>query len=662
MKNKLINNLLKPNLKTNFATMFVFACIIIYYNVVVGVISLSILLYLIFYNWKIEDHRKRMWKEYIENITDEMDGTIKHALVNHPIPLTIIDEEGAIIWYNKNFSDTFENIEFLHRSIDEIVPGFKYSDLLKKDDADKVFMTTINGKIFKIISNIMDPDNVKTTILYLIDITNFETLKNLYRDERDCFAYLHVDNYEDLLSSSPEDKRAVIAAQIEKLIRQWGTKIFASMTKYDDDKYFVVFENRHLEKLEANKFSILDEVREIETDADFPVSLSIGIGVGGKNPSQLDEYAAAALDLALGRGGDQTVVKKINKIDYYGGRLQTVEKRNKGKSRIMAHAIRQLIDQSSQVIIMGHKNPDMDAFGAALGIYRIAKNRNKEAAILINYVNDSIENIYQQASVTKNYRFISSETSLSLQDKDTLLVVVDTHRPSFTECPELLNKVDRIVVIDHHRKMEENIDNAVLTYMEPYASSTSELVAEILQYVGDKKEIDKVEAEALLAGITVDTKYFSIKTGVRTFEAASWLRRIGADTANVRQLFQNDVELFKLKAETILNAKMVKDNMTIAICNKKGNSISLVASQAADELLNIKGIKASFVLGENMKNQVVISARSLGDINVQVIMEKMGGGGHLTTAGVQTALSLEEAEKTLIGILDELYLQKEGDK
>ncbi len=430
----------------------------------------------------------------------------------------------------------------------------------------------------------------------------------------------------------------------------------ATMVRYKSGKYFVIFEQKYIERIETSKFVILDEVRSVETDGDFPPSLSIGVGVGGKTLSELEEYALASLDLALGRGGDQAVVKRKNRVEYYGGKLQTVEKRNKGKSRIMAHALRQMIDQSGRVLIMGHRNPDMDSFGAALGISRIVKNRNKEGAIVVTGKSTPISKVYQRALDSGQHRFITPEEAKTIADKDTLLIVVDTHRPSLLDAPELLSMTDKIVVIDHHRKAEDSIDNATLTYMETYASSTSELVAEILQYMGDgKKTIEKTEAEALLAGIIVDTKSFSIKTGARTFEAASWLRRNGADTASVRQFFQTDMDFFKMKATIIADAEVIADGIAISACEGQHANVHILTSQAADELLNIQDIRASFVVGSNEAGNTVISARSLGEINVQTIMEKMGGGGHLTTAGAQLQTSVEETVddlKELLRVID----------
>jgi len=593
-------------------------------------------------------------KAYTEHIFQTVDKTMSYSISNHPLPLCMIDSEGAFLWFNKKFSEIYQDADIAKAGIYRVT-GLKASEFFTEDPVEKPVMVTYNGRTYKVVSSYLDEDKNNSAVLYWVDMTNYEVLKGIYKDERSCFAYVIVDNYDELIASSPDDRKSAVAAEIEKNIRQWAAKLQASITRFRNNQYFVVFEHKHFEKLEAGKFSILDEVREIETDADFPVSLSIGIGVGGKTPQQGDEYAAAALDLALGRGGDQAVVKKVSKIEYYGGRLQTVEKRNKGKSRIMAHALRQLIDQSMQVIIMGHKKPDMDSFGAALGISRIAKNRSKPVYVIINNFNESLTEMYNTAEESGNYKFISNEQALEIADKDTLVVVVDTHRPNMVECPELLTRSDKLVVIDHHRKTEEFIDNATLTYMEAYASSTSELITEILQYSGgEKKDIDKFEAEALLAGITVDTNRFSIKTGVRTFEAASWLRRMGADTASVRQFFQTDMDSLKQRSRIVSSAVMPLPGIAIARCEGKHVDVQVINSRAADEMLNIKGVKASFVVGENDEGLTVISARSLGDVNVQTIMEKLGGGGNLTKAGAQIEIPVDETLDLLVELIREL--------
>lgn len=596
-------------------------------------------------------------KAYTEHIFQIVDKTMSYSVSNHPLPLCMIDSEGRFLWYNKKFSEIYQDADIANAGIYRVT-GLKASEFFTDDPVEKPVMVSHNGKTYKVVSSYLDEDKNNSAVLYWVDMTNYEVVKSLYKDEKSCFAYVIVDNYDELIACSPDDRKSIVAAEIEKIIRQWAAKLSASITRFRNSQYFVVFEHKHFEKLEAGKFSILDDVREIETDADFPVSLSIGIGVGGKTPQQGDEYAAAALDLALGRGGDQAVVKKVSKIEYYGGRLQTVEKRNKGKSRIMAHALRQLIDQSNQVIIMGHKKPDMDSFGAALGISRIAKNRNKPVSVILNSYNESLVDMVETAEASGNYRFINNEQALEIADKDVLLVVVDTHRPSMVECPELLTKTDKLVVIDHHRKTEEFIDNATLTFMEAYASSTSELITEILQYSGgEKKDIDKFEAEALLAGITVDTNRFSIRTGVRTFEAASWLRRMGADTANVRQFFQTDLNALIQRSKIVSSAIMPIPGIAVAKCEGKLTDVQVTNSRAADEMLNIKGVKASFVAGENEEGLTVISARSLGEVNVQTIMEKLGGGGNLTKAGAQIEIPVDETMELILKLVSECEIK-----
>ena len=381
---------------------------------------------------------------------------------------------------------------------------------------------------------------------------------------------------------------------------------------------------------------------EIETKADFPASLSIGLGIGGKNILETEEFAVTALELALGRGGDQAVVKDGGRIQYYGGKNQTVEKGNKGKSRIVGHALKQLIEQSNRVLIMGHKGADMDAFGSSLGIYRMCALSGTEAHIVIDEVNDSLHAIFTQAKAADNYSFITTQRAEKLITRETLLIVLDTHRPSYLERPELLETAERIVVIDHHRKAEDSIENTALSYIESYASSTAELVTEMLQYAGGKKTLIKLEAEALLAGMYIDTNRFAVKTGVRTFEAAAWLRRSGADTTEVKRFFQTDLEDFRVRAKCIAAAEFYDNGFAVSVCEGNNQDAQVINSQVADELLNIKGIKASFVAGRNDKGVTCVSARSLGDVNVQLIMEKLGGGGHLTTAGTQVECSPEE--------------------
>ena len=559
-----------------------------------------------------------------------------------PIPMCIINSNGKVTRASGKIDEVFKYDGIKDADIFALT-GIKFADFLKSAKGEKNLILDRNDKKFKIQVSSIGEEEDSSFGLYFIDVTNYETLKVKYNDEKPCIATINVDNFDELTSNNSDETRLSIISNVDKTIRQWCLKINASITKHKEHMYFIVFENQYMEKLVESKFPILDDIREIETDADFPVTLSIGIGVGGKTPAQTDQYATDALDLALGRGGDQAVVKKGSKIEYYGGKMQTVEKGNKGKSRIVAHALRQLIDQSSKVLIMGHKYPDMDSFGSALGIFRIAAARNKEAHIIINAYNETLQEVYSLAREKETYSFINNEKALALVDKETLVVVLDTHRPSLVECQELLEETDRIALIDHHRRAEDSIENATLAYMEPYASSTSELVTEILQYSLEKKSIVKFEAEALLAGITVDTNRFSVKTGVRTFEAASWLRRSGADTTSVKRYFQTDVESFKLRANAIVSAKISEEGIAYSVCEGFHPDMQVISAQAADELLTIKGVRASFVAGTSEIGKTVISARSLGEINVQTVMEKLSGGGHLTNAGAQVEIVPEEA-------------------
>jgi len=559
-------------------------------------------------------------------------------------PVCVINRKGRIMFANSHMNEVFiydgiEDADFF------ALTGIKTADLFQENEAKEphIHILERNGKQFKLSTRQVDTGEEAKLLVYFFDVTNYENLKDRYNDEKICVCRINIDNYDELIASTSANNQMKVSTEVDRIIRQWAEKINGSINRLNNSQYIMYFENAHVEKLIESKFAILDVVREIETEADFPVSLSIGIGIGGKTLVATDEYAKAALDLALGRGGDQAVIKRVNKIQYYGGKMQTVEKGNKGKSRVVAHALKQLIEQSKRVVIMGHSNPDMDCFGAALGIHRLCAMCGRESYILINEINDSLERIYKQAKETQNYQFINNKKAESITDKETLVVLVDTHRPGYAEYGELLKMTDKIVVIDHHRRAEDSVENPTLSYIESYASSTCELISEILQYAAPKKTLIKLEAEALLGGISIDTNRFAVKTGVRTFEAAAWLRRAGADTTEVKRFFQTDLESFKVRAKCIAAAEFQENGVAISICEGCNEEAQIIHSQVADELLNIKGIKASFVAGRNLKGETVVSARSLGDLNVQVIMEKLGGGGHLTTAGAQVAYSPKEA-------------------
>ncbi|NLD19500.1 MAG: DHH family phosphoesterase [Clostridiales bacterium] len=574
-------------------------------------------------------------------------GRIERLLAHYsPLPMCIINAQGKVTRASSKIDEVFKYDGIVDGDIFALT-GIKLCEITKAASEGTALYLKRNDKSFKVLADSIGGDDVSSIMLHFIDMTAYDNLKDLYNNDKLCIALVNVDNFDELTSSAGEDREMKLSGEIDRLIRDWAHSMEAGVSRYRDHLYEIVLTNKNYKWLVSNKFSILDEAREIETEADFPVTLSIGIGLYGKTPAESEAYAQDALDLALGRGGDQAVVKNVKNFEYYGGKTHSVEKSNKGKSRIIAHALKLLMSQASKVFIMGHKNPDMDCFGASLGIHRLAASIGKETYIVIDSYNDALTSIYEDAKDSGEYDFISSERSLSLLDGNSMVVVLDTHRPVLAACLELVERAEKTVVIDHHRKAEDAFTGTILSYMESYASSTSELVTEVIQYACEKKALSKMEADALLAGIMVDTNRFAVKAGVRTFEAASWLRRNGADLEKVRRYFQADSNSFKMRANCIANAGFYEGGIAMSICTGLNPNSQIINSQVADELLTIKGIKASFVAGQNECGRTVVSARSLGDINVQLIMEKFGGGGHFNTAGAQSDLSPEDILKQI---------------
>lgn len=577
---------------------------------------------------------------------------IKQNIKNVPVPHVTIDRQGKVLSANGHIGEVFLYEGIVGADIFTLT-GIKALDLFAIAENGQHPIISRNEKKFKVVPYHEVEDEDMLAIVFL-DVTGFEELKDRYNDERPCIAKIQIDNYDEIIEAQTENGSANLAAAIEKIIRDWAAGMDASVGRVKNNKFMIWFTRGNLEKEGFRKFEILDEVRKLNSGTDFPASLSIGIGVGGKTLDVTEDYADGALDMALGRGGDQAVIKFINKTEYYGGKLQSVEKRNKGKSRIVGHALTLLISQASRIFIMGHKYTDMDSFGAALGIARLCMVNGKNPYIVIENPNESLEDLLSQARDNGRYNFVSCERAISLCEKDSLVIVVDTHRPDIVQCPEILETSEKIVVIDHHRKMEPSIELPLLNYMESYASSASELVTEILEYMLPRREMVKLEAEALLAGIIVDTNYFSSRTGVRTFEAAAWLRRQGADPTEVKRFFQEAPEYARMKGKALSEAVIMGNGIALASFDEKRGDAQLLCAQLADRLLSLKGIKASFACGRNMERRTVISARSLGDVNVQVIMEKMGGGGHLNNAGAQVDLSVEGAIKKIMEITEEM--------
>lgn len=662
------NNIFKQeNTKLYLMIIGCLIAIVAYYQPILALIWALGLAYLIYNYIKTLHYREEQWTKYIEGLSEEFDSATKHAVFNMPFPLVMLDEDGTISWYNTRFLDMMEEKDILNKKIENLVSKFNIEDISNDNYSKrKPLNVEYRDRYYKVHYNIVENKKAMRTkgniiMLYWVDITEKVELNNLYNDEEMVICLAYVDNYDEIRSNTPDISRPIVLAEIDKTISAYMKSYGGIVRKYENDKYLLIFQREALDIIQNKKFAILDQIREIDKGNSMSITLSMGIGIDGDNLDESYEYAKAAIDIALGRGGDQAVVKKKNHLSFYGGKTKAVEKRNKVRSRVISHALIQLIDQSEEVFVMGHKNADMDSFGASVGIIRATKNRNKKGYMVLAGSNPSIKNIYDRMEEeAPEYLdiIISPEEAENMVDESSLLVVVDNHKPSFTEAPEILELTDKIVLIDHHRRGAEFIDDPILTYLESYASSTCELVTEILYYMSDKVEMTKFEADALLAGITVDTKNFTFQTGVRTFEAASILKRAGADTASVREFFKDDFNTFLNKAEVISNSKIIFEKVAIGRLEKEMEDSVLTAAQAADELLNINEIEASFVL-TLLDNKIHISGRSLGQISVQIILERLGGGGHLTSAGTQIEdVSIGEAEDMLIKAIDE-YL-KEG--
>ena len=577
----------------------------------------------------------------------------QNLITQVPLPLLIINRQGKIVDANEKISDVFLYDGIRDADIFALT-GNKAEDIFKAAESGERLIVERNDKVFRLNPSLDGEAGDENALCFVIfyDITNFEMLKDRYNNEKPCALKIEIDNYEELINPTGTKPNNELAAELDILIRNWAGEYNCTITKLENNSYIGWMEQENLDKLVENKFEILDKVRTLETGEDYPASLSIGIGVGGKSMTESEGFSEEAIELALGRGGDQAVIRRRQKSEFFGGKLQAVEKNNKGKSRIIGHVLKQLMDQSKNVIIMGHRAGDMDSFGASLGIARIAVLADKKAFVVIDEVSNSLDTIYEEAKSIDDYEIISSERALEIATSESLLVVVDTHRKALVQCPQLIDVCEKIAIIDHHRRLEDMIEDATLTYMQSYASSASEMVTEVLQFTTSKKEILKSEAEALLAGIMVDTNSFAVKTGVRTFEAAAWLRRQGADTTEIKRFFQEDLAKVKLKSDALARATVYDGGIAVTHIEEVSSESQILCAQLAEQLLTIKGITSSYVLGTNDKGQTVISARSLGEVNVQVVMEKMGGGGHLTVAASQVDMSIEEAKCKILEILE----------
>ena len=564
-----------------------------------------------------------------------IDSVFEEKRINcSPVPAIVVNCNGKVVRANDHIKEVFIYDDLIGYDFFQLT-GFRVEDLRDLAARRDTRLLKRNDRDFRVLVSGEPDDEGGNLSVFFFDITSYVEIKEKYDDEKICVARINIDNYDDLIAGTDPSMRMTISSQIDKLIRDWSARIKGSIVTMRAGQYIMYFQHHYLSGMIEHKFSILDKAREIETQTDFPISLSIGVGINGATLGETRNYADAAIDLALGRGGDQAVMRDGTKIRYFGGKSASVEKGSKGKSRVVAYALKRLIEQAERVFVMGHRNPDMDAFGSELGMAKICQLYGKNANIILDHVNDSLQTIYRQAKDSGAYNFITGERAVELMTPESLVVMLDTHRPSYSECPDVLGMTERIAVIDHHRRAVDSVENPVLSYIESYASSTAEMVTEILQYLGAKKELSKLEAEALLAGMTVDTNRFAVKTGGRTFEAAAWLKRAGADTAEVKKMFQSSLEDFKIRSRAVASSEISDNGIATSVCEGENPEAQIINSQVADELLNVKGVKASFVAGYDNEGYTLVSARSLGDVNVQVIMEEIGGGGHLTTAGAQ---------------------------
>ncbi len=617
---------------------------------------------IIIYTIWVYNKRKGELSSYINELTFSVDSAAKNTLINSPFPLIILETNGNVIWRSSTFNREFANVG-INAYVDDLAKEIKIDIENGKLKLDKKI--NINKKIYHVIGDYVKmkkKDKKKEMqymiVLYFIDITEGEELMIKYSDSKSCVGIVMLDNYEEIIQRISEEDKLQVIASIEKKLYEWAGTSGGIMIKKERDTYVFVLEQKYLTSMENNKFAILDEIKEIETEDGMPITLSIAISNEGTTNYEKYESALVAIDIALGRGGDQAVIRKDGKYNFFGGKAQEVEKRTKVKARVISHALEELIKKSDNVMIMGHMNGDIDSIGSSLGIFRLAKSLDKEAFIVNNSFGLSIEHIVA-AMTEKGYRdfMIDKNQALNAITPNTLLVIVDTHKRSYVEVPELLQETQKIVIIDHHRKSEDFIDNAILTFHEAYASSASELVTEIIQYATKEITLEQIEAESLYAGIMMDTKNFTFKTGVRTFEAAAYLRKYGIDIIKVKKWFQSDLESYNVIAEIVKNAEIVNDSIGISIYDEKDKNANLICAKAADELLTISDITASFVLG-HMGEKICISGRSIGDINVQVILEKLGGGGHITLAGAQLeGLTMEDAKNELIIRINEYFTE-----
>ena len=632
----------------------------------------AIILYslICFYALWTSNKRKAEISEHIQELTINVDSAAKNTLINSPFPLIILETDGNITWKSSKFVSEFENID-IDNILNELVQEIKIeieekiasNNSNRTKDRSILKEKVINDKNYRIIGEYVKSKNNERkkqteymVLLYFIDNTDYVKAVKKYNDAQTCIGIITIDNYEEMMQRIQTEDRPEVMAKVEKSIYDWAIESKGVVIKSDRNTFVYVFEQRYLEKIKENKFQIFDQIKEIKLVDGLQITLSISISNEGATEYERYKSALSGMDIVLGRGGDQAVIRENEKYLFFGGRTQEVEKRTKVKARTVAHALEELMLASKDIMIMGHTNADIDSMGSSLGVYRIAKSLGKEANIVNEGTGSTISAFMEFAKKEEDEdTFIDKQQALSKISNETLLIIVDTHKRSYVEVPELLERTNKIVIIDHHRRSTDYIDDATLTFQEVYASSAAELVTELLQYVEIPISLKQIEIEGLYGGIMVDTKNFTFKTGVRTFEAAAYLRKCGVDIIKVKKWFQSDLESYNTISNVVKGAEIIHDTIAISIYEEEEKDANLICAKAADELLTISNITASFVIG-TIGNKVCISGRSIGDINVQVILEKLGGGGHITLAGAQVeGKTKQEVKQELIKKIEEYF-------
>lgn len=614
--------------------------------------------------------------QYAENF----DNMQKQQMQQLVLPYALLDINGRMLWGNNAFVEIIQNKKAAKRGICNLFPEIT-QDVLPKGVEDSEKLIEFEGRFYRVVLRLVSPngfcetageeDEEQDTFVtedcmigcYLYDETKMVECMQKLEDEQIVMGLLYLDNYDEAMESISSVKRSLFVGLIDRRINKYMKNIDAIIKKTEKDKYFFVFRHKYLAQMKESKFSLVEDVRDVNIGNEMSMTISMGIGLNQEGYQKTYDYTRAALDLALGRGGDQIVVKENEKVSYYGGKNVQVEKGTRVKARVKAHALQELMSAKERVVIMGHAMSDADSIGASIGVYRVAKTLNKKANIVVNNPNENVQSVLERFCDNSEYEndfLITSEQAKQLVDHKSLVVVVDVNQPARTECPEILKQTGTIVVLDHHRQTGEKIENAVLSYIEPYASSACEMVAEILQYIEDGIKLRPIEADAMYAGIVIDTRQFSSKTGARTFEAAAFLRKNGADVSRIRKMLRVNMHDYETRANAINQLEIFMDCFAFTECKPGSSRIpTILGAQIANELLDIAGIKGSFVFTE-YEGKIYISARSIDEINVQLVMERLGGGGHISEAGVQlTECTMDQAKRKVKQVLETML--EEGD-